>query len=214
MTDVRAFFARFSTYIMNKEAVLHAYQAFKSTQRQKHIQYLRNNNPKFSDWTDAEITKVYVDCVSCFQSKSGTFFEQYIEDCLRKVGVPFRAQVHINNEGVIVQGGGKTIADIVFGEPKVGTHISSYSVLSLKTTSRERAKQDAWTYKYPPKVFYYGTIEADYPQPSTFQESAVRKLVCVQTRAKDERQFKFGFPEMVDEVRLTLGEQCSAQACR
>ena len=93
----------------------------------------------------------------------------------------------------------------MFGNPVVGTHISGYVVMSLKTTSRERAKLDtAWTYKHPPKLFLYATLEDDYPSPKTFDEGLTRKLVCATPKARDARQFKLGFEHLVAEVQAAL----------
>ena len=188
-------------YKMNSIAILTAYASFKSAQHLQHLARLRRNYPKLADWSDAEITALYSDVVSCFQSKGGSFFESHIERLLTGVGVPFKAQVHLNADGIIVESGGCTIPDIVFGTPVVGTHISNYAVLSLKTTSRERAKLDtAWTFKHPPKLFLYGTLEDDYPQPKTFGECETRKLICAKPRKRDLRQFKLGFEDLIDLV--------------
>lgn len=192
---------------LTSEAIRLAYQAFKTDQQQTHFKWLRERNPELRDCSDERLSAIFKDVVSCFQSKGGKFFEKYVEDRLRDLGIPFQAQVNIDADGIIVSGKGVTIPDIVFGHPEVGTHISNYIVLSLKTTSRERSKLDtAWTQKHPPKMFYYGTIEADYPQPETFQENPKRKLVCVNCRAKDKRTFKMGFAEMAEEVSALLAE--------
>ena len=184
---------------MNSVAILAAYASFKSAQHLQHLARLRRNYPKLADWSDADITALYSDVVSCFQSKGGSFFESHIESLLAHV--PFKAQVHLNADGMIVESGGCTIPDIVFGTPVVGTHISNYAVLSLKTTSRERAKLDtAWTFKHPPKLFLYGTLEDDYPQPKTFGECDTRKLICAKPRKRDLRQFKLGFEDLIDLV--------------
>ena len=83
----------------------------------------------------------------------------------------------------------------------VGTHISGYAVMSLKTTSRERAKLDtAWTHQHPPALFLYGTLENDYPQPETFGEGPTRKLICATPKAHDTRQFKLGFEDLLAQL--------------
>ena len=198
---------------LSSSAIEAAYRQFKHAQHASHIARLRAAHPKLESWTDDEVAALYADSVSCFQSKSGKFFEKYIEDNLVAAGIPFQSQVNLDKDGIIVAGKGDTIPDIVFGSPVVGTHISNYMVLSLKTTSRERSKQDtAWTHKYPPKRFYYGTIEADYPTPDKFQEGETRKLVCVTLRKKDTRVFKLGFDGMVEEVRMLLRAEDSPQA--
>lgn len=185
------------------ETMSKAYEDFKANKKKLGIQSMRKCNPKLVDFTDDEISQLYDCAVSSFQSKVGSFLERYVERSLQTIGIPFRPQVHIDASGMIVSSG-ETIIDIVFGTPEIGTHISNYMVLSLKTTSRERAKLDGWARRHPPKIFYYGTMESDYPQPDTFVENDSRKLVCVETRAKDLRQFKFNFQHMADEVRSLL----------
>lgn len=190
-----------------------AYDDFKLTKKRDGIRSMRHCNPKLTNFTDEEIVALYECAVSSFQSKSGAFLEKYVERALESMRIPFRPQVHIDAHGMIVPSNGTTIIDIVFGTPEIGTHISDYIVLSLKTTSRERAKLDGWARTYPPKVFYYGTVESDYPQPETFVETASRKLVCVRTKQKDLREFKFNFQDMAREVQSLLPvEGCSVPA--
>lgn len=192
---------------ISNASIKEAYASFKSAQHADHLTRLRINHPKFAAFTDDELTSVFKDIVSCFQSKGGKFFEGHIEELLRNAGVPFQAQVHLNEGGFIVEqhGDGDTIPDIVFGTPTIGTHISQYVAMSLKTTSRERAKLDtAWTYKHPPKLFLYGTIESDYPSPSTFGEGPTRKMICCTPKSRDLRQFKLGFEDLVAEVQSAL----------
>jgi len=196
-----------ATMALSNASILASYAAFKSAQHAAHIARLRAAHPKLSVFTDDEVTALFHEVVSCFQSKGGKFFEAHIENLLREAGIPFKAQVHVDARGVIVEGrnDGDTIPDIVFGNPVVGTHISQYAVMSLKTTSRERAKLDtAWTYKHPPKLFLYATMEDDYPSPKTFDEGPTRKLICATPKARDARQFKLGFEHLVAEVQAAL----------
>jgi hypothetical protein len=182
-------------------SILSAYKNFKTAQHIAHINRIRNENPEIGNLSDEAVSRIYNSVVSCFQSKGGKFLERHIEDLLKTNGLQFKSQVHIDVNGIVVSGGGKTIIDIVFGNPVVGTHISDYIVMSLKTTSRERVKLDtAWTYKHPPKLFLYATLEADYPQPSTFGESPTRRLVCATPRKKDTRAFKMGFEDILQTI--------------
>lgn len=183
------------------ESILAHYETFKQAQLLKHVQTLRTENPKLADWTDEEVLKLYQTAVSCFQSKAGSFLEKFVEEKLREAGVPFRAQVNLNGDGFVVEGRGTFIPDIVFGDPKPGDHIRDFVVLSLKTSSRERSKLDtAWTHENPPKLFLYGTLEDDYPQPDKFRESESRKLVCAIPKKKDNRVYKLGFGDILAEV--------------
>lgn len=192
------------------EHVLKHYATFKQTRLLEHVGFLRKTNPKLADWTNDEIMNLYDNAVTCFQSKAGAFLEKYVEDKLRDAGVAFRAQVGLDEKGYIVEGRGTHIPDIVFGDPRPGTHISNYVVMSLKTSSRERSKLDtAWTYKNPPKLFLYATLEDDYPQPEKFGESENRKLVCASTKKRDNRTFKLGFEDIIPEIQRA---GCSVQS--
>lgn len=187
---------------LSNAAILSAYSAFKAAQHAAHLLRVRTENPELAGLSDEVIDRVYNSVVSCFQSKGGKFFEKHVETLLTDAKIPFKAQVSIDADGMIVSGGGVTIPDIVFGEPVVGTHISNYIVMSLKTTSRERAKLDtAWTNKHPPKLFLYATLEPDYPQPATFGEGHTRRLVCATPRKNDTRAFKMGFEDIPQVVR-------------
>jgi hypothetical protein len=150
--------------------------------------------------SDEDALAMYTRCISNFQKKDGKSFEKDIEAQLTACNVPFKSQVHMDANGMILESQGVHILDIVFGDPRPGTHISNYAVMSLKTSSRERAKLDTWTDIHPPKRFYYGSIEADYPTPEKFKESDTRKLVCVTPRKKDTRQFKLDFVGLIDEI--------------
>ena len=190
-----------TTMALSNASIHDAYGRFRHDQHAAHLARLRAAHPKLVTFDDDELSALYWTAVSCFQSKGGKFFEAHIEGLLREVGVPFKAQVHLNRDGIIVESGGCTIPDIVFGDPVVGTHISGYAVMSLKTTSRERAKLDtAWTHQHPPKLFLYGTLENDYPQPETFGESPTRKLICATPKAHDTRQFKLGFEDLLAQL--------------
>jgi hypothetical protein len=190
---------------MNNSSILSEQKAFKDSQHATHRSKLRQEFAFLKDCSDEELDKLYWMAVSCFQSKSGKFLEAHIEKLLKEANVPFKAQLHITSEGIIVESGGCTIIDIVFGKPVIGDHIGKYAALSLKTTSRERAKLDtAWTVKHPPKLFLYGTLEDDYPQPKIFEEGPTRKLICAKPKKKDLRQFKLGFENIIEEVQKVL----------
>jgi hypothetical protein len=195
---------------LSNRSILERYASHKLATHARHIQYMRDRNLKYADWTDEEIDHAFADAVSCFQSKGGKALESIVETALHEEQIPFKSQVHLDCNGVIVESNGVTIPDIVFGNPQVGTHIRNYVVMSLKTTSRERSKLDtAWTEKHPPKLFLYATLEADYPIPEKFQESERRKLVCAVPRKKDTRQYKLGFEHIKQEI---LHAECSVQA--
>jgi len=192
---------------MNSQAILFAYNSFKTTVHKQHLDKIRQSLPLRlqHELTDDELDNVYNSSVSCFQSKGGKFLESHIETLLINAGIPFKPQVHLNSDGIIVESQGCTVPDIVFGIPQIGDHISNYIVLSLKTTSRERAKLDtAWTSKHPPKLFLYGTLEDDYPQPTTFEEGPIRKIITAKPKKKDNRMFKLGFEHLIECVSQGL----------
>lgn len=186
---------------MNSLSILAAFADFKAITHKRHLDRLRQSSPLLRSASDDELNVIYKTSVSCFQSKSGDFLETHIETLLTNAGIPFKSQVHLNSDGIIVESRGCTIPDIVFGTPRVGDHISNYTVLSLKTTSRERAKLDtAWTVKHPPKLFLYGTLSDDYPQPTTFEEGPTRKIITAQPKKQDNRIFKLGFEHLIESV--------------
>jgi hypothetical protein len=189
---------------MDNSSILAAYNAFKNDQRLSSLCKIQQSSEYLKNAPIEEIEKIYQLAVSSFQSKGGTKLERIVEDELKKENIPFQAQVHLNADGIILESRGVTIIDIVFGNPIVGDSITNYAVLSLKTTSRERAKQDGWTKITPPKLFLYASLEDDYPQPEIFNEGPTRKLICVKPKKKDLRQFKLGFEHLIDEVRSLI----------
>ena len=194
----------FQTKMLTNTTLLAAYAARQQERRTAIAHTYRTLYPFLAERSDEELLSVYDTSVSAHQSKDGRFLETWIEARLREEGIQFKAQVPIDENGIILakKRRGVTIPDIVFGNPIVGTHISGYKVLSLKTSSRERAKLDtAWTYKNPPAVFYYGTLVEDYPDPTAFGESPARKLVCATPKDADARTFKLGFEDLLAELR-------------
>lgn len=202
------FVAELNLVYPDKMNILAAYEHAKKAKASANIPRLRASNPKLESWSDEEILGFYKTAVSCFQSKLGGFLEKFVEETLTREGIPFQRQVQVDEDGMIRSGQGDTIPDIVFGNPKIGTHISEYLVLSLKVSSRERSKLDsAWTFTHKPKRFYYGSITDDYPQPKKFKESETRKLVCATPKKEDSRMFKLDFETFVKEIKTLLTEE-------
>jgi hypothetical protein len=182
---------------LSNASLLAEYAEFKESQHASHLLKVRADNPEIAHLAPEVLNRLFKSIVSCFQSKGGKPFEDQVEKRLVDAGIPFKAQVNIREDGIIVASGGCTIPDIVFGYPVIGDHISNYVVMSLKTTSRERGKlDDAWTRKTPPKLFLYATLASDYPQPERFGESDTRKLICATPRRQDTRKFKLGFEDL------------------
>ncbi len=183
---------------LNNQQVLDAWKTHKNTKKARLLVSVREKYPELSVLSDDRLSEMFAMVVSDHQSKDGGFLEAYVESSL---AIPFKRQVHIDDDGIVVKSGGKTIIDIVFGDPQLGTHISNYTAGSLKTCSRERWKLDtAWTYKNPPKLFLYITLTTDYPQPDTFEEGPTRKLICATPKKRDSRSFKLGFQDIESEV--------------
>jgi hypothetical protein len=159
------------------------------------------------------MTHFFDGVVSCFQKKAGAALEQIVEASLIEQGIRCKAQVQLDKHGIIVGFGkkrGSTIPDIVFGTPVEGTHISEYIVMSLKISTRERAKLDGYFRTHVPKLFLYASLSDDYPHPEDFDEGPSRKLICATPRKNDTRQFKLGF-EDIEATVLTCISECSSR---
>lgn len=198
---------------LSNESALKAWSDHKDEKKMNLLASIRRLFPEVASMTDDRVFELVALSVSNFQSKDGAVLEKHVGQTLT---IPFKPQVCIDKDGMIVYRGYtkkgevnkfKTdkIVDIVFGTPVVGTHISNYAAMSLKTTSRERASQDDhWTRKHPPKLFLYATLSDDYPPPDKFGESETRKLVCATPKKTDDRAFKLGFQDIEAEIlRLT-----------
>jgi hypothetical protein len=163
--------------------------------------------PYMAGLTYAQMKEQYDDDVSCFQQKVGTTLEHIVESGLKKRGMLFGTQVQLNKDGIIVGVGKKrgcTKPDFVFPTPVVGTYIGDYIVMSLKTSSRERAKLDGYFRTHVPKLFLYASLSDDYPHPEDFDEGPTRKLICATPRKNDTRQFKLGFEDIEATVLAAL----------
>jgi len=166
---------------------------------------MRNLVPELQTASDDTLSRLRDAVVSDFQTKEGGFLERQVEDLLTRENIPFKPQVHINEEGIIVSRG-STIPDIVCGTPVMGDSITKYIVLSLKTSTRERKKLDDWTKIHRPKLFLYVTLEDDYPSPGLFAEGPTRKLVCATPKKRDARSFKLSFDDLATEIRQSLAQ--------
>lgn len=183
-------------------------ESHKRNSKQKHFDGLRSEFPTLKDLTDSELEKIYMFNNSHSQSercKNGGKFEKIIEEYLKRMCVPYCRQVPIDKDGFIVnKRRNNKIIDIVIGNPVVGQHISNYIIISLKTSTRERASEDEWTKVHVPKLYLYGTVSSDYPDPDKFEESDTRKILCLNPKINDTRKFKLGFNHLYDLVRYDL----------
>lgn len=173
--------------------------------KQAHFDQLRSKIAKLKFLTDEELEEIYISNNSYSQSKrckNGGDFEKIIEGFLQKKNILYSRQVPIDKHGMIaVTKKNNKVLDIIIGNPVVGQYISNYIVISLKTSTRERHTEDDWTKVHVPKLYLYGTVSSDYPDPEKFEESDVRKLLCVHPKKNDTRKFKLGFNDLYDLVR-------------
>lgn len=190
---------------LTNNSILEHHNQAKESALKLHVEELRSKYPKYNEWTDLEIIQAYNDNNSYSQSmrcRGGGDIESFVEKELEKSQLPFARQVPINKDGIITnKKKGMKVIDIVFGNPTLGDHISHYAIMSLKKSSRERSALDDWTLVHVPKLYLYATLDPDYPEPSKFQESNSRKLVCAIPKSNDTRMFKLRFEDIVDEVR-------------
>ena len=138
---------------------------------------------------------------------NGAFFEKYVEDMLQTNSIPFKRQVTIDSNGIVIGFGIKDkcnhILDIVIGtDIEKGKHISELScVMSLKTSARERWTQDQkWSFVHPPKLFIFLTMN-DPPPAERFQESDTRKIMTCNPKKKDDRKFKLSLNDLISMLR-------------
>lgn len=175
------------------------------------IKKLRNALPS-CNLSDQELLKLSNTSVSIFQSrkcKHGKCFESIIENQLRVNSIPFVSQVAIDKTGIII-GTGTTIKnhahtlDILVGAESIdlirGKHVKNYTVISCKTTIRERWNQDEWTFEHKPKLYILCTLSCDYPNSEKFQEGPTRKIATYNPNKKDDRKYKLDLEDLINEV--------------
>jgi hypothetical protein len=159
---------------------------------------------------DIELLLLYTKSISIHQVKNqgnGNFLEN---DILVKIldenNIQYKKQVTINNLGIIIGFNIKKkdcyhIIDFVIGEYiEVGKSIIDYSVVSCKTTCRERWTQDDWSYTFAPKLYILLTISDDYPPRKRFGEDIKRKIITCHPKKNDDRKFKLNFDNLIDEL--------------
>ena len=160
--------------------------------------------------TDNILIDLYNKSISMHQSNiqsNGDFLENNIvaKELLAK-NIPFRQQVTINKDGLIVGFNEKKskcyhIIDFVIGvNITLDASITEYKVISCKTTCRERWTQDDWTFTYSPSKYILLTISNDYPTSSRFRETDKRKIITCYPKMKDDRKYKLNFENLIDEI--------------
>ena len=170
----------------------------KNESNQNIINNLRSALPSYN-FSEQELLKLYATSISTFQSrkcKNGKGFESVIENQLRVNGIPFVSQVAINKCGIIL-GTGTTVGDhahtldILVGANSIdlikGKHIHDYTVISCKTSVRER-----W--------YILCTLSTDYPNSEKFQEGTTRKIATYKVKKKDDRKYKLDLEDFLNEI--------------
>jgi hypothetical protein len=144
---------------------------------------------------DDEIYKIYTLSISLFQTKQtteGNSMEDIISAYLHTHEITHYRQVPIDRLGCISSKKEFiSLVDFVITDRlDIGTHISSYIVLSSKKSCRERWLQDEWTFTNRPKKYILFTLSNDYPNPIKFGECPNRVIITTIPKRKDTRIFK------------------------
>lgn len=154
-------------------------------------------------FVNQELLVMYMKAVSVHQTsmlKHGKRFEQFCENILKEKGIPFSSQVPVDRSGNITMGNRSRlnhVFDIVVGNVVNGDNIRNYSVVSCKTTCRERWTQDEkWSLTNPPRVYVLATLSDDYPRTDRFAESDRRYIVTCKPRIRDDRIYKKSFDDL------------------
>ena len=194
----------------NNQYVLSRMEENKLIKNSLIIQELKQIAPLLSD---VELLQLYNKSISIHQGKiqgNGNFLENDILVGMLDVNnIPYKKQVTINKEGIIVgfnekKGKCYHIIDFVIGENiEVGKSITEYKVISCKTTCRERWTQDDWIYTFIPKLYILLTISDDYPSSTRFREDIQRKIITCIPKRKDDRIYKLNFENLIEELEIT-----------
>ena len=195
-------------YIFTNETILSKISNQKLLVQAKIITELKNIAPSIEN---DQLLKIYDKSVSIRQGNmqgNGAFLENDIENFLSKNHIPFKKQVTINNKGIIIGFNYKKercfhVIDFVIGlDICEGASITKFSVLSCKTTCRERWTQDEWTFRFPPKKYILITLSDDYPSSTRFKENVRRKIISCVSKKKDDRIYKLRFEDLRKELNL------------
>lgn len=170
---------------------------------QKIINAIRTLRPEL---TSEECLKIYDLSISIHQSMKCTIgkgFESVIENHLHMNNIPFKKQVIIDKDGKIIgtgtiKKGHEHTVDIVVGnEIENGRNINDFIVLSCKFSSRERWREDDWSFKHKPNMYILCTMKSDYPDAVKFQECPNRIIVTDRPKKRDNRVYKWGFDDLL-----------------
>jgi hypothetical protein len=173
------------------------------------IRKLREKNTLLSEWSDEDVWKLYNDSFSVRQGMIGNtgiggWWERCIENILKENQIPYKTQVFIDLNGFICDSCLGTRIDIVAGNVMLGIHISQLVVISTKTSGKDRWKEDLWTLTQIPKLYVLAVINDEYPPPSIFKESLSRKILTINPKRKDMREFKITCESLLEEIKLLI----------
>jgi hypothetical protein len=185
--------------------ILNYYSKHKSDKQTYILDELKQQYPDLS--LDL-LSELYKSCISIHQTKqqnNGNFFESKIESILTQADIPYKSQVSINTDAIIIGFGiikdCYHVLDFVVGSDIViGKHISEFIVLSCKVTCRERWTQDNWSLTHKPKKFILLTLTSDYPLSTRFDESETRKIITCEPKVNDKRIYKLTFDNLIAEL--------------
>jgi hypothetical protein len=176
----------------------------------KRTRILHDLKQKAPSLTDDVLLQLYNASISIHQSKiqgNGNFLEnEIVTTMLNAHQIHYKQQVTINQDGRIVGFNIKKdkcyhILDFVVGKDiSIGKSITECTVLSCKTTCRERWTQDDWSFTFPPKKYILLTISDDYPLSTRFREGVSRKIITCLPKKKDDRIYKLNFDHLLDEL--------------
>lgn len=166
--------------------------------------------PRPNDNDRLSLFKKLNSCQQYSRDRNGRMFEDIIADALILNNVPFKRQVDIDDIGRITADIKTSRSDdchhrldFVVGDVRPNTNISEYTVLSCKTSCRERWKQDDWSLTSSPKMFYLLTLSNDYPPSAKFQESSTRKMITCSPKKKDGRFHQEDFDDLMAYLKHT-----------
>lgn len=171
----------------------------------KDVTIIKTLKENFNEFTEEKLYEIYLFSIHLRQKNIqsiGFSLEKSISKLLQERGVPFKQQVYIDKNGVIVfeRKHSIEIIDFVIGKVDVGKPIQDLIVVSTKTSCRERWKQDDWTKTIPPKKYILACISKDYPPSQNFEESEKRKIITCYPKKKDKRLFKLNYDDLMTEI--------------
>ena len=184
-------------------SLLHEFQGDK---RSAVIHRFRNEFPWMDNVSDDEVYRVYTSSVTMFQSRqrtNGNSMEDILSKYLSDNGISHYRQIPVSQSGHITSRHDSiSLIDFIIADTiRVNDHISNYTIISTKTSCRERWLQDTWTFTNKPKKYILFTLSNDYPDPvSKFGESHSRVIITMRPKKKDTRIYKLTPDHLLSEL--------------